>query len=241
MKKYTPVSTTIISELILDDLYRLVALSLTPDYKGYSDTTFKQLAELTGDKESTIKDFIARIKKTSFVTVDSVKSDVTRNHYKFPIPINYRLITDKIVSLDASKKAKGLLIGIILQTLNNTNICKLSKNAIISKLRVSKSVALDCFRELEKANVIVLNKGQIEVSDSYMIVTHKKQKEEEKVIANFQSYALLMPCKQSYMAIYYLNNKFKIRNYESLNTFVESGVKRLSYKKDRIINELIIV
>ncbi len=231
MKNYTPLNNEIIKEFILKDLYRYTALALTPSKKGYTDTTFEQLAAITGDKVSAIEEFITRLRKSNYINITTIKTDVSRNHYTFLHGRNYRMITKEILTANISNEAKGLLVGIILQTLNNSNLCGYSKNKIISNLRASKTTALKCFKELEDANLITITNEGVLVSLDIMVLTEAKKNKAIKTLKAITANDTLEKGRTSTMANYYILHPEKIKNVAKLAMYIETGVKDVVKKE----------
>ncbi len=231
MKNYTPLNNEIIKEFILKDLYRYAALALTPSKKGYTDTTFEQLAAITGDKVSAIKEFKERLNTSKFINIETIQTDVKRNHYTFIEGRNYRMITKEILTANVTNEAKGLLIGIILQTLNNSNLCGYSKNKIISNLRASKTTALKCFKELEDANLITITNEGVLVSLDIMVLTEAKKNKAIKTLKAITANDTLEKGRTSTMANYYILHPEKIKNVAKLAMYIETGVKDVVKKE----------
>lgn len=230
MKNYTPLNNEITKKFILKDLYRYTALALTPSKKGYTDATFEQLAAITGDKVSAIEEFITRLKESGIINIktirtNSVNGTTSRNHYTFIEGKNYRMITKEILTTNVTNEAKGLLIGIILQTLNNSNLCGYSKNKIISNLRASKTTALKCFKELEDANLITITNEGVLVSLDIIVLTEAKKAKAVKVLKDITANGALSNCKVLRMANYYILHPEKIKDVTKLSLFIETGVK----------------
>jgi len=70
MKKYTTIHKSIASKLNSIDTYRFTCLSFTPRKGGYTDSTFKQLADICREPEATIKHFTERLKSSEIIKID---------------------------------------------------------------------------------------------------------------------------------------------------------------------------
>ena len=131
------------------DLYLLAGLYINAHYqKGVdyitTDTTYKQLSELTGVPVYYIKEsFVPKLRASEYIQVRTVQvePEVKRNTYYLPNPnINFRyiwkeLFDDKTLTPDE----KGFMIGLYCMCANNEFRIDLSDKLIYSHLDMAKN------------------------------------------------------------------------------------------------------
>ena len=145
MKTYTTIDNSICKYLDLKDTYRYVCLSFTPtkDNNTYTDSTFKQIMSLTGDKsEETIKDFVDRLRKSEYIKIETYQTEyqVKRNkYYMKPLEKNYRRISNEIIGMDLSIAHKGFLIQLFGLCINLTNRTEFTNKEIAARLGLSEN------------------------------------------------------------------------------------------------------
>lgn len=183
MKNYTLVPNNI-GTLNFLDVYRFTCLSFTPRKNGYTDSTFKQIAELTKDKSTeNIKDFVERLKLTNLLNIETVYDKsiadgtlVKRNRYNFPAyKMNYRMITSSILDVeDLDGSQKGFMISLFTLCLNNTKICKFSQVKIAELFGVHRNTVTKYIKELIELGYISKIKGGFELVTSFLYVKDRK-------------------------------------------------------------------
>lgn len=184
MKTYTTVPNNI-DKLILSDIYRFTCLSFQPRKDGYTDTTFKQLMIFTGDtSEETLKDFSKRLRESELIKVETVKetcviknSPVNRNHYYIPeYKENFRIIHKDIIDCELSMENKGFLIGLFVNCLNNTKICKFTIIKIAEKLGLHRETTSKYLKRLIELGYILKIKGGYELRVNWLLISNKREK-----------------------------------------------------------------
>lgn len=159
---------------------------------GYTDTTFKQLAEICKEPEFTIKHFSERLKDSEIIKIDEVYiAGKRRNNYYIPTcKENFRIINNTIIDADFANELKGFLIQLFTITINNTYQINYSINKICTLVKISKPTASKYLKELEILGLITkIEKGYI-LSDRYFSIGNGKQNQinsiEEKISGNFE-------------------------------------------------------
>lgn len=184
MKTYTIIPNNI-GKLNLADIYRFTCLSFQPRKNGYTDSTFKQLMLLTKDKsEETLKDFVKRLREAELIKIETVKehcinkqSVVNRNHYYFPLYTeNFRMIHKDIIDCDLSMEDKGFLIGLFVNCINNSKLCKFTIVKIAKILDLHRETISKYLQRLIELGYILKVKGGYELKVNWLIISDKREK-----------------------------------------------------------------
>lgn len=161
MKTYTTIPNNIV-KLNFADIYRFTCLSFTPRKDGYTDSTFKQIKDITKDvSEETVGNFVQRLRESELIEIKTIKSTsitntiVNRNHYYIPeYSDNFRMINNSFLELNISIELKGFLIGLYTLCLNNTKVCGLKQKEIANKLGVNSSTVSRYIKQATSLNLI---------------------------------------------------------------------------------------
>jgi hypothetical protein len=179
MKTYTTIQNSIASKLSSIDTYRFTCLSFTPRKNGYTDTTFKQLADICKEPVTTIKHFTERLKFSEIIRIDEVYvAGQKRNNYYIPVcKTNFRMISNAIIDAEFANEFKGFLIQLFTLTINNTYQINFSMNKICSLIKISKPTASKYLKELENLQLVTRTEKGFILSDKYFSVGNIKQKQ----------------------------------------------------------------
>lgn len=188
MKSYTTIQNAIASKLSAADTYRYTCLSFTPRKNGYTDSTFKQIAELNSNEpesENTIKDFVERLKRLKLMKIVELYTDgKKRNRYYFPEPeMNFKMISNRILEAELSVSLKGFLIQLFTITLNNSLEINLSMNKICSLIKISLPTARKYLKELENLQLVSRTENGLLLTDTYFLIGNEKQNQIDSIEA----------------------------------------------------------
>lgn len=157
-KDYATINKSMISKLNLPDLYRFFCLSLYRDDYYHVRLRIKDIAKITGEKESALQDFNSNmdnvlIRKKYPVPINHPVHEFTmRSVYKIPaieMP-NFITLSYLFTKLDLSIKVKGYYIKLLLIAENNVILS--TPNKIAKKLGMGKSI-------VENYNISLYNAG----------------------------------------------------------------------------------
>lgn len=242
MKNYSTINTEVINLFNLEDIYRFTALALTPDVKGYTDTTIEQLAKIINENPRSLERFPTKLKACGIVEVESVKSGsangtVTRNHYTFFKGKNYKMVKAAILDADVSNKAKGMLVALICMVVNNSNRLGFSKNEIAKRVKANRTTVLNLMKELEAANLIAVVNGSIIISESIIKVTTKAS--DKKVLKEAADIVgLASDTREGRTLRYYKRNPGQVNDMVRLAKSVINGtafIKKVEAKKQDVL------
>lgn len=173
------------------DTYRYAALSFTPLKKGYTDSTFKQIAEYINpnkpESERTIENFINRLKKAGLMQINEVfEKGLRRNHYYIPQPIkNFRMIKNEFLYLDLDIKLKGFLLQLLSITINDTFQIGWTIARISREVKVSRPAATKYMKELIDKEFVKEIEGGYEIISDYFILGKTSREKEIETIKEF--------------------------------------------------------
>lgn len=191
-KTYTVIPNNIGEFLIPVDVYRFTCLSFTPRPKGYTDSTFKQIRDITGDKsDRTIQDFVQRLRESKLIDIETYTDDKLRKRNKYYVPhyqTNFKRIHKGIIDLKLSNTLKGFLIMMSGQCLNNTRECYYSQAKLGEIFNLNRNTVGKYLKELIAEGLIVKIKKGYEITAPIILINTERQKEMvevEEMVKNF--------------------------------------------------------
>ena len=159
MKNYTVIPNRISSLFSPNDLYTLIGLYFTANSNYSTDSTYLQIADITKQSFSYIKDnFIPRLEKSGFC--DRIEfftqERLKRKRYFLPHPqTNFRIIQKEVLeNTDLTSEEKGFIIALYCNTVNNSFNLTMSWKFWEEKIKVKKST----FYKIRKS---LINKGYL--------------------------------------------------------------------------------
>lgn len=173
MKNYTTILNNITSKLDAGDTYRFTCLTFTPRKEGYTDCTFKQLAEYINpfipESIETVKSFVTRLKKKEIIKIEEVWiNGKRRNKYYIVNPAsNFKMIKKELLEVDLSVQLKGFMIQLFSITVNNTYEVNLPISKIVTLIKTSKPTAIKYMRELIEGGYITETPNGYKLSNKY--------------------------------------------------------------------------
>ena len=212
MKTYTAMPNNVAKVLNSPDTYRYAALSFTPLKNGYTDSTFKQIADYINpnkpESELTVKNFINRLKKArlnvsrdkdldipddekgdALIYIDSTPRDKNgnrRNHYYVLQPQrNFRMIKKEFLYLDLDIKLKGFLLQLLSITRNETYEIDWSIARICREVNVSRPAASKYMKELIEKGFVKQTDEGYEITSEYFILGKTSREKEIDTIREF--------------------------------------------------------
>lgn len=205
MKEYTVMPNYIAKILNSADTYRYVALTFSPLKNGYTNSTFKQIAEyidpINPEPESTVRSFANRLKKAIHKNGEPLllinenirdENGNRRNHYYIPqVNENFRMIKDEFRYLPLDIKLKGFILQLFSITINNTLQVKFSIAKISKEVNVSRPAATKYMKELIELGFVKEIEGGYELDGRYFKMgktPQEKEIEEIKKIADTSIY-----------------------------------------------------
>lgn len=153
MKNFTILPNCISAMCSPNDLYTLTGLYLTANEDYVTDSTYDQIAKLTGQSKGYIKDgFMLRLNKCSkLCSIESYIQDGLRRkkYFLFKPSKNFRIIKKEVLTDSTlSSEEKGFIIALYCNSVNNSfNLSLSSWEFWKSRLNVAKST----FYKLRKA------------------------------------------------------------------------------------------
>lgn len=163
MKSYTLIPNEAGQIFKPEDLYTLTCMYLTAKSDYTTNSTRKQLSEITEFSEAYLKDkFLPRLRKSKFCKIEEYMEFPNgqirkRNKYVLPQPeTNYRIISKEILK-DAklTLTEKGVMIGLYTLTVNNSFNIGFSKNEIARSLNLSRNSYLKHEKSLLKKGYLI--------------------------------------------------------------------------------------
>lgn len=165
-KDYATINKSMISKLNLPNLYRFFCLSLYRDDYYHVRLRIKDIAKITGEKESALQDFnsnmgnVLKRKKYPVSINHPVYEFTMRSLYMIPaieIP-GFITLSYLFTKVDLSVKVKGYYIKLLLIAENN--VILFTPNNIAKKLGMGKSTVEDYNIDLYNAGLLkYLSKG----------------------------------------------------------------------------------
>lgn len=183
---YTTISDNISQFLDFKDTYRYFCLSLTPHKSGYTDSTFEQIKNITGDNSlETIKDFVDRLRKSNYIKVETVfLNEVRRNHYHLKInKEGFRMIESSFLNVGLDMAHKGFLIQLLGMCFGLTLTCSLTQTEIASRMKVSRQTVSTYIKKLIELGFINKNGKELTIiCDSFISETKFNNQVKERII-----------------------------------------------------------
>jgi len=186
MKYYTTIANTVANKLSSADTYRYTCLTFTPRKNGYTDSTFKQIAEINinPEPELTIKKFVQRLKLTDILKIEETFfNGKKRNKYFITDEkINFRMVSSQLLKVDLQVELKGFLIQLFTLCLNNTFECNLSLNKIVELIKISKPTAGKYLKVLLEKEMVFKTDSGYRLNPLYFLIGKTpKQKQIEQI------------------------------------------------------------
>lgn len=152
MKNFTILPNGISAKFSPNDLYTLTGMYLTANKDYVTDSTYDQIAKLTGQSKGYIKDsFMPRLNGNKYCSIESyIKDGLRRKKYNLLKPSkNFRIIKKEVLTdCTLSSEEKGFIIALYCNCVNNSfNLSLSSWEFWKSRLKVAKST----FYKLKKA------------------------------------------------------------------------------------------
>lgn len=187
----TTLNLSDIDKFNIKDLYRYYCLTLLKDKYYNIRCTNKELANLTGEKDTTLKYFTTKIanhiiKKTFCISYNGLLR--RKSLYKIPdIEDSYITISKNFLLYEIDNKIKGYYLALNLLSDNGT--IKISKNRLKDILHLSKTSIYKYNIELISIDAISINKGIITILPNGFILSNdnavKKYISDKARIQNF--------------------------------------------------------
>lgn len=220
MKTYTTIPNDIGSYLIPEDVYRFTCLSFTKRIKGATDSTFKQIRDLTKDKSNrTIEDFVKRLRKSNLIRIETYQESGTKKRNKYFIPIyeeNFKMIHNSIIELDLNIKLKGFLIMLSGHCINKTRKCKYTQVKLAELFKMHRNTVGTYLKSLIELGYINKIKGGFEIVAAFILIKTEKDIELEKI----------QPLLSTFPEEHFINKVVweKVRNPEKFYYKLISGI-----------------
>lgn len=176
MKTFTKIPTNISEKLNFEDVYRFTCLFLTPTPKGYTDSTFEQIKELTKDNSvNTVRNFISRLKDSDIIRIlPFTFNGYRRNQYYLSEYPNFRMISKDILNLELDNKYKGFLIALFGNCLNNTKVCNLKYQDLADKMSTSLSTVKRYVKLLTELGLIIKTDSGLVINSDCFLINNKE-------------------------------------------------------------------
>lgn len=185
MKTYTTIPNDIGSYLIPEDVYRFTCLSFTKRVKGATDSTFKQIGDLTKDKSNrTIEYFVKRLRKSNLIRIETYQESGTKKRNRYYIPIyeeNFKMIHNSIIELDLDNKLKGFLIMLSGHCINNTRECKYTQIKLAELFKMHRNTVGKYIKSLIELGYINKIKGGFEITATFIMIKTQRDIELENL------------------------------------------------------------
>lgn len=149
IKEYTRIPIEAYEYFRLKDLYLVAGMYLLAPYtegQNYTrtDTTIRQLADLTGVKEDYIKDsFLPKVKRSGYILCETrqVGYREKRNVYTMPYPLtNYRIVRKELFGDNSlTPDEKGFMISLYCLCVNNEFRFDFNQRETFAKLSMTKN------------------------------------------------------------------------------------------------------
>lgn len=158
------------------NLYRLFCLSLYRSNWYNVKMRLEDLAKLTGEKKSALKNFNSDIKgivstKEYYLPTAHPIYTIRRNRYNLPdLETDFITLSKEFIQVNASVKLKGYYIKLLLIAENN--IINLSNAKIGKLLRMNKDTVLLYNADLQKLGLLQIQSNRVKLTPGNLLLSN---------------------------------------------------------------------